>query len=241
MDVTLPEGIYLIRPTGDARQLLVAGDYSLPDWSPDGLTIACRGPNARIHRIDVATRATTPIGPAGCFFPSWSPAGDMIAFDTSIGDPRGAHAIWLMRADGSDARDISTHGTGEWRDPDWGPDGRRMLIQRYVPGRSGPEIWTMDTSGTPLARLTDDAAYVECPVWSADGRAIAWTRSQGGVSEIWAVLPGPPVQRRVVEGRDPSWSPDGRRVAFTRAGGDGRTRLFVVGVDGKGLVDLSPP
>ena len=78
------------------------------------------------------------------------------------------------------------------------------------------------------------------PEWSPDGRRIAFTSDRDGDSEIFVMNADGTQQRQVTRNdwrdSDPSWSPDGRRLAFT--GNGGRT-IVVVGVDGRGLTQLT--
>ena len=60
------------------------------------------------------------------------------------------------------------------------------------------------------------------PLWSPDGRRLAFTRGQGGAS-VYVVNVDGGRERNVTRGpvRDFAWSPDGRRIAFDSA----RTQL----------------
>lgn len=224
-----PTGIYLIGSSGGPSVPLVHGFYGNPDWSPDGKSIACLGPNFRVTVISVETGNAMDVGPSPAFFPSWSGDGSWLAFDTSEGDPRGAHVVWIMRSNGEDATDISQHGVGEWRDPDWCPTDGRLVIQRYY-DVTWPEIALLDTSGADLGRLTNDQTNDGQPVWSPDGKSIAWTRGHGPKSEVWVMLADGRFARRVAVGRDPSWSPDGRRLVITCQETGDETALYLVDV-----------
>jgi Tol biopolymer transport system component len=57
------------------------------------------------------------------------------------------------------------------------------------------------------------------PIWSPDGRAIAFTHFQGGSASVQLIAPvgGPP--RGVTEGQDAAWSADGTQIATAAADG----------------------
>jgi Tol biopolymer transport system component len=76
---------------------------------------------------------------------------------------------------------------------------------------------------------------VQTPVWSPDGRRIAYLSRRDGTREIYVVSADGSGQRRVtprdVSVHTPAWSPDGRRIAFegVRAG---TTGVYAVNADG---------
>ena len=153
------------------------------------------------------------------FWPAWSPDGQYIVYesDRAVGQIPEAfgHAIYTMRADGSEITDISEHGTGEWREAHWSPDGERIVHIRYV-GVGAQEIVTMDSSGGNPLRLTFNDTSDQRPRYSPDGSRIAFQ------------VVGAPAVRIHVMNTDGSglhpigpedayafdWSPDGSRIVF---------------------------
>jgi Tol biopolymer transport system component len=81
------------------------------------------------------------------------------------------------------------------------------------------------TLSTTLTRLTFDEGLQAQPVWSPDGRFVAYSSNQSGNFDIWVqpVGGGRAVQVTTDAAVDwqPSWSPDGNTLAFRseRAGG----------------------
>jgi Tol biopolymer transport system component len=73
--------------------------------------------------------------------------------------------------------------------------------------------------GSGLRRLTGDPQAENNPVWSPDGRQIAYTRDLGG-SGIYVINADGTGERRLspVPGMDttPDWSPDGKQIVCTR-------------------------
>ncbi|MDH4211880.1 MAG: DPP IV N-terminal domain-containing protein [candidate division WOR-3 bacterium] len=191
-------------------------DGSLPDWSPDGEWIVYVK-NRNIHKINVATKDVTQLTTWGsCFFPAWSPSGNRIAFDTDYDDPEGAKVIWLMDTNGTNLKDISVHGTGEWRQPKWSPSGVQIVHIRYV-NVTYPEIFVMDSSGQNGVRLTDNLILDESPVWSPAGSRIAYVSASEYVDyNIWTMdtTGANTAQLTSTGGCDPTWTPDGNCIVY---------------------------
>ena len=76
---------------------------------------------------------------------------------------------------------------------------------------------------------------VQTPVWSPDGRRIAYLSRRDGTKEIYVVNADGSGQRRLtprdVLASTPVWSPDGRRIAFEGVR-DGTTGVYAVNADG---------
>ncbi len=110
-------------------------------------------------------------------------------------------------------------------------------------GRSLKEIYISDYDGANDRRVTVNRALNIFPVWSADGRAIAYTsyrRSNSPdifISNIYQGTLETPLRG---EGQNwlAAWSPDGVRLAFT-SNRDGNPELYVVNRDGSGLRRLT--
>lgn len=79
----------------------------------------------------------------------WSPDGEWIAFRRNITEGPGAtltKQLWLMRADGSNARPLTSDADIDHGPPAWSPDGRTLIFHKF-PLR-GPDIvisvWALD-------------------------------------------------------------------------------------------------
>ncbi len=88
------------------------------------------------------------------------------------------------------------------------------------------QVWatSLDAKAKP-ARLLFDRGKDRAPVWSPDGRRLAFVSGRGDHAFITVYTPGVADLTYVAPstGRDddPVWSPDGTRIAFTRQPGDG--------------------
>jgi TolB protein len=75
------------------------------------------------------------------------------------------------------------------------------------------------------------------PVWSPDGRQIAYAAGAIGESEGLFIMDRDGTNaRRLTNGNDlvPAWSPDGNRIAFARETGSGG-QIWMIDADGSGL------
>jgi Tol biopolymer transport system component len=165
---------------------------------------------------------------------------------------RGNSTIYVMNVDGSGRHRLARGGStrinasGQREGGDdgyaWSPDGRRLA---FMSDRAGNfEIYVVNADGSGERRLTSAPESDGGPVWSPDGRKIAFVRSildRYGIarrSEIYVMDADGSGQRAIGRGGGAAWSPDGRKIAF-RSERTGKAELFLVNVDGSGLVNLT--
>src|SRR6185295_10643016 len=89
--------------------------------------------------------------------------------------------LWIVRADGSQARPVTRLGRTS-AVPSWSPDGRRLAFQSNVRGGHF-EIYSIDVDGAGLRRETRSAIDTIDPAWSPGGGKIAFSRD----GAIWTV------------------------------------------------------
>ena len=180
------------------------------------------------------------------------PGGDFWLFHTGLTDLRYTltvtdsvtGAVKTYQNDPSDpARLCGGADTAFSMTPTSPPAARGKIA--FVSSRDGnPEIYTINTDGTNLTRLTNDPAVDEEPAWSPDGQRIAFVSERSGNYELYVMnADGSGVVRRTFSNsytQNPSWSPDGTKIAYStlsngsanlwvvspNAGGPGPTLLF---------------
>ena len=95
----------------------------------------------------------------------------------------------------------------------------------FVSARDGNnEIYTCNTDGSNITRLTNDPDWDGQPVWSPDGTRIAFTSYRDGSSDIYIMnADGSNVVQRTFS-LDPNgwiqgltWSPDGTKIAYSES------------------------
>jgi len=102
---------------------VTVADFSI-DWSPDGRRLvfgACSSGVCGAWVADADGRNPTPLASIS-WEPRWSPDGQRIAF-TRGGD------VWVMKADGSNQRNLTNSPAVSEQFPTWSPDGKRILFR----------------------------------------------------------------------------------------------------------------
>lgn len=106
------------------------------------------------------------------------------------------------------------------------------------------EIYKMDADGGNQTRLTHNHVDDYAPVWSPNGRQIAFERHQGkgqGKDEIYVMDADGGNQRNLTNhpawDRAPHWHPDGTRIVFYSSRG-ASSRIYVMDTDGGNLEEI---
>ena len=124
-----------------------------------------------------------------------------------------------------------------------GPHGDVDFQMAFVSSRDGnDEIYGIDRRGTQI-NLTTNPAHDRAPVWSPDGRRIAFTRQTGLARDVMVLDLERGTEVNVsadadADDFDPSWSPDGNRLVFT-SDRDGNDEIYTVDAVGDGLQNLT--
>jgi TolB protein len=110
--------------------------------------------------------------------------------------------------------------------------------QGYVRGRDAANIYFADYDGANEQRVTVHPTLDLSPVWSPDGRAIAYTSYRNNYPDIFISFIYEGRLERPAKGTSetknylPAWSHDGSRIAYTSALPDGNVEIFVMNRDG---------
>ena len=125
------------------------GTWMSVDVSPDGKTLVF-DMLGDLYRIDAKGGKAVALrtGPAFDSQPVYSPDCKWIAF---VSDASGADNLWIMKADGSDAHQVS-FGEDDTNlvSPEWAKDGQSIFQERYRPSYNAYELWnyTLDDKET---------------------------------------------------------------------------------------------
>ena len=150
------------------------GTWMNLDVSPDGETIVF-DLLGNIYKMPISGGTTTVLrsGLAYEVQPRFSPNGKYISFTS---DAEGGNNIWVMTADGKDAKSITKEKYRLLNNAVWTPDGKSVVARKhYTSTRSvgAGEMWQYPLSGTAGLRLTkrkNDQQDVNDPSISPDGK-----------------------------------------------------------------------
>ena len=221
--------LFLMNPDGSDQTHLVRG--STATWSPDGHRLA-------YHASASGTGAPIRVDPGSATI-------DSDIFVLSVDELLEHGEVPINLTNSPDYVDD---------DPDWSPDGTKILFTRH--GVDDPhgdsftaEIYTMNADGSGLTRLTFNVEEERGPDWSPDGsRILDWCRKGGlgptGVATFELCVMNADGSHQVqltfdsVPDLGPNWSLDGSQIVFNRPV-SGRAQLFRINADGTGFTQLT--
>jgi len=262
--------IFVMNVDGSERQRLTFTNNEdiTPIWSPDGRWVAYvskRGENREImvmpapdvlgtagieaNRLSPEQYETRAINitrhPSNDWTIAWSPDSTQIAFSSNRA---GYWQVFVARADGTATYPITSDGVNRLS-PVWSPDYKAMAYS--AKRENNWDIYVMPAPGSDgqgakpeqERRLTSAEGNDLSPVYSPDGRRIAFESNRDGNTEIYVMNADGSNQRNVsnfpgAADHGPVWSPDGRQIMFysNRAG---NWDIFVMSVDGQNVVNLT--
>ena len=94
--------------------------------------------------------------------------------------------IWVMDVDGTNQRQLTADSMVAWG-PYFHPSGKYIIYSSNILGHANFELFMVDTKGlNPPIRVTNTEGTDILPVFSPDGKNIAWstTRTSDGTSQI---------------------------------------------------------
>jgi Tol biopolymer transport system component len=161
-----------------------------------------------------------------------------IVFMRFAGTREDDHTAQLFVRTPAGAERQITHVPGGAFDPDWSPDGSRIVFERWASRRHLPDqLYTVNADGSGLHPLASGCSKAtncladDVPAWSPDGTQIAFVRyylpflkagrenipsaadlmlvpAAGGAPQVLRHFVGDPLPRH------PAWSPDGKQLVF---------------------------
>jgi Tol biopolymer transport system component len=161
----------------------------------------------------------------------WSDDGDWVTYTQGFFFGQGTDEadIWVMRADGSERRNLSEGTAANEGVAAFSPDAERLVYRSAREGRF--DLYVSKRDGTEPKALTSDEARENFPVFSPDGATIAFSSNRDGERDRFGNLTfdnyllavasdgTPGAVQRISDhpGQDshPWFSPDGEWIVYT--------------------------
>jgi len=146
--------------------------------------------------------------------------------------------IHTIAPNGADLKQLTDPNGFYKKKPTWSPDGSQVAFLRVT--SDGQVIYTVDSDGSDLNKVTGNGYDDSDPAWSPDGNRIAFYSRRDGGAGIYTIRPdGSDLNRIVGKGindSNPTWAPSGNRIAFDSPRGEGLTDdIYTIRLDGSGL------
>jgi TolB protein len=211
----LNPNLYLYDMSSNQRRLVSAarglntGGVFHPRENKVAYTFSINGkPEIYVHDLNANTRKRVTQTQFFSVEPSWSPDGTRLTYSSSRS---GSPHIYISNADGGALQRLTFAGVYN-SSPNWSPRGDRIVFAGQDNRVNNFNIFMIDPSGSNLVRLTDGSRSSENPVFSPDGRHIAYSSDTDGQYRIY-VMTARGTRVRVLTPKNigpckqPSWSP----------------------------------
>ncbi|MGI8783215.1 MAG: protein kinase domain-containing protein [Acidobacteriota bacterium] len=212
--------LVLVDRRGQSRPLLeLRRGFVLPRFSPDDrrVAVSIEGANMdiwihEIQRPASLTRFTFDPGTDG--FAVWSPDSARIAF-TSF--RTGQAGLFSKASDGSGNEEMLLSGGDRQFPSSWSQDGQ-LLAYHETSSQTSGDIWILPMKGDRKPRVFLNTPSDErCPVFSPDGKWLAYSSNATGRKEIYVQpYPGPGGKWQISSegGEQPLWARNGRELFY---------------------------
>jgi dipeptidyl aminopeptidase/acylaminoacyl peptidase len=230
--------LYVIDVDGGEPRPWTSGEHrdKSPRWSPDGKRIAfvsARAGTSQLFVIDMSGGEARQVTSRehGAMKAEWSPDGRDLLF---LGRVPAEQRPQDVPADRWQRRPrVVTEAS-------YKSDGVGYTLDDHI------HVFCVPVDGGESRQLTCGSVNHSSPVWSPDGRAIAFTRTRTDPQEshrtdLWRMDGDGDDPRQLTDDiakvESPAWSPDGRTIAFfgAKIDGDSRTGVWLIDADGGNL------
>jgi TolB protein len=195
--------------TREVRALTTGGAVNVePRWSPDGSRLAFVSTAETGHFLlhvaavrDGRLEPSAPLVPDRrssvsryyysafdhAINPTWTRDGQALLFVSNREIAHGTGDIVRMAVTGGEPPRLIHHEETSWHArPDVSPDGTRMVYSSYA-GRQWQQLWLLPVDGGYPFPLTYGDYDNTNPVWSPDGRTIAFISNRSGNTALWVL------------------------------------------------------
>ena len=173
-------------------------------------------------------------------YPNLSPDGKQLIYASSA---RGKWDIYLQRAGGSAAINLTAESTADDTEPALSRDGARIAFRSE---RGGGGLFVMEATGENPRRIS---ARGHLPAWSPDGKSIVYCDdtflmpndrgSPGSHLHVIDLAADAERELKLEDAVQPNWSPHGTRIAYWGIRAGSNREIFTVPAGGGAPVQVT--
>jgi Tol biopolymer transport system component len=218
--------------TAAARQISDQGGQGMAFWRRDGKEFYYLGADRSIMAVSVSTSPALEIGkPRVLFHPAEeiavapgtsSVSRDGERFVISV-PPSRLRQLTILDRQGKVVKTVGEPGV--YFQPAFSPDGTRVAVGRNDPKTGNNDIWTFDVVTGKGYAVTNDVWPDNSPIWSADGKQLAYVSTREQYSGIYRKAWDGTGQEELLFRYTP-----GAGVGFSDWSQDGKFLTFATGV-----------
>ena len=206
------------------------GGAGMVFWRRDGKELFYLAADRAVMSVAVESTAPAKFGkpqvlfrPAGDIAPGLAPGTTNVSRDGqrfvfAVPRPQLRQLTMFDRS----GKAVATAGPpGSYTQPNLSPDGGRAVVMQNDPRTGNQDIWVVDLAtgnGTPI---TNDVFPDNAPIWSPDGRQVAYVSTREGLSGIYRKAADGTGAEELLFQYTPGagmvltdWSPDGKFITF---------------------------
>jgi len=216
-------------PSAGPWKLSEQGAQGMAFWRRDGKEINFLAPDRGILSVSLTTSPDFEFGKPKLLFrlPETTPVApntasvnrDADRFVIAVPPPQLRQLTFLDRA----GKAVGTIGQpGRYGNVRYSPDGKRLLALRNDPETGNNNIWVIDIATGKATPITNDTQPINNPVWSRDGKHIAYVSFKDSYSSIYRKAADGTGDAELLFRYTPGagvgltdWSPDGKFLTFT--------------------------
>jgi Tol biopolymer transport system component/DNA-binding winged helix-turn-helix (wHTH) protein len=238
-------GLYSL-PLPDGKPKMIGPLRAWPQgltWSADDEKLIYSDWNTRSYQLGEVTVATGSVKrlalEGSAQLPTVSPKGDKLAYSSASISTN----IWRRDLLHPDAQAVEPIPSSRRQyDPQYSPDGKRIVFASHRSGRQG--VWISSDDGSNLVQLSNPNYQSGSPQWSPDGSRVAFD-SQSLPHDRWEIYVADVAERKprklitnISDVIRPHWSRDGKWIYF-RSSQPGRRGAYRCPASGGNAVLLS--
>ena len=212
------------------RQISDQGGAGMAFWRRDGKELYYLAADRGVMAVEVNTGGPGQFGkPKLLFRPASEITAGVAPGTASVSRDGERFIIAVPRSQMRQLTVFDRQGTamskvgqpGFYAQPNLSPDGARAVVMRNDPQTGNQDIWVMELASGKGTAITNDVFPENAPIWSPDGKQVAYVSTREGLSGIYRKNADGTGEAELLFQYTPGagmvltdWSPDGKFITF---------------------------